>query len=101
MAGFGVPGLLLMLFVIPIAFMYFLYMGNQNDKLDEITYMSSWGLLYHEYQKESYLWEFVKIFYRSLITVLICYFAEDIVIKVIQIFYNRERCLCLFYLPIC
>ncbi|CAD8202516.1 unnamed protein product [Paramecium octaurelia] len=80
-AGFGVPGLLLWVLVLPTAFWYVCYQGAQQMKLNSFRFSQSWGFFYHEYRRERYYWEFIKIFYRSLISILICYFQEEIIVK--------------------
>ncbi|CAD8199978.1 unnamed protein product [Paramecium pentaurelia] len=80
-AGFGVPGLLLWVLVLPTAFWYVCYQGAQQMKLNSFRFSQSWGFFYHEYRRDRYYWEFIKIFYRSLISILICYFQEEIIVK--------------------
>ncbi|CAD8111460.1 unnamed protein product [Paramecium sonneborni] len=80
-AGFGVPGLLLWVLIIPLIFWYVCYQGAQQMKLNSFRFSQSWGFFYHEYRRNRYYWEFLKIFYRSLISVLICYFQEEITVK--------------------
>ncbi|CAD8119529.1 unnamed protein product [Paramecium sonneborni] len=86
-AGFGVPGLLFWLLILPIAFWYPCYLGAQQMKLDSIIFSRSWSFFYQEYRRDRYYWEFIKIFYRSLISVLICYFQEEIIVKGILSFF--------------
>ncbi|CAD8089599.1 unnamed protein product [Paramecium primaurelia] len=80
-AAFGVPGLLVWLLILPVTFWYICYQGAQQMKLNSIIFRSSWGFFYYEYSRNRYYWEFLKIFYRSLISVLICYFQEEIIVK--------------------
>ncbi|CAD8104832.1 unnamed protein product [Paramecium sonneborni] len=87
MAGFGVPGLVVWLIILPIAFWYPCYLGAQQMKLDSIIFSRSWSFFYQEYRRDRYYWEFIKIFYRSLISVLICYFQEEIIVKGILSFF--------------
>ncbi|CAD8198753.1 unnamed protein product [Paramecium octaurelia] len=80
-AAFGVPGLMLWLIVLPVIFWYICFQGAQQMKLNSIIFRQSWGFFYYEYSRKRYYWEFLKIFYRSLISVLICYFQEEIIVK--------------------
>ncbi|KAM3138145.1 hypothetical protein pb186bvf_009818 [Paramecium bursaria] len=80
-AAFGVPGLLTWVLVLPLSFWYVIFQGAQQEKLDTLIYSTSWGFLYDEYRRSRYYWEFVKIFQRTLLVILMVYFQEDIIIK--------------------
>ena len=69
--------------------MYVLYNGNKKGKLNSVFFKNSWGYFYNEYHARCYYWEFVKIFQKELIIIILIFYTDDVIVKVFIIKYVR------------
>ncbi|CAD8095274.1 unnamed protein product [Paramecium sonneborni] len=80
---FAYPGFFIFL-LLPLVFLWQLRVGKWYNKFDQISYMQSWGYFYHEYSNDKdriiYYWEFVRIYIRSFISIIICIQAQNVII---------------------
>ncbi|CAK88462.1 unnamed protein product (macronuclear) [Paramecium tetraurelia] len=83
LSWFAYPGFFVFLFVIPFIFFYQLLVGKWYERFDQIAFMQSWGYFYHEYSNDKdriiYYWEFVRIYIRAFISILICLQAQNVI----------------------
>ncbi|EGR34662.1 hypothetical protein IMG5_004650, partial [Ichthyophthirius multifiliis] len=79
MLTFILPILFIWVFGIPAYFISNLYRNRTN--LDKLKIKYKFGFLYHEYKKESYFWELIKIFEKTLVIIFLNIYDSYIIIK--------------------
>lgn len=84
MLVFVLPLLLAWSIVFPCIFMYLVY--RIKGALNDVDNRRKLGYFYNEYTQEGYLWEFVKIFEKELIIIVLTYYEDRIVVKGLIIF---------------
>ncbi|KAM3134149.1 hypothetical protein pb186bvf_013770 [Paramecium bursaria] len=82
--GFVMPSLIVLALIIP--FYLLRQLQAVKHKLDDIDNVKLWGYLYNEYRHQSYYWEIVKIFQKTLIIIFLTFYEDLIVIKASLVF---------------
>ncbi|CAD8190904.1 unnamed protein product [Paramecium pentaurelia] len=77
--GFVLLGLGLIGFLIPSALFLLLYI--QRDKLDKIKFRKHICYLFNEYNNENYFWEWIKLWKKTVIILIMTYFETNIFLK--------------------
>ncbi|CAD8201980.1 unnamed protein product [Paramecium pentaurelia] len=77
--GFVLPGLGLIGCLIPSALFLLLYI--QRDKLDKIKFRRHICYLFNEYNNENYFWEWIKLWKKTVIIIIMTYFETNIFVK--------------------
>ena len=57
-------------------FLFLRLVKSCNRTLEEFNTLKKWGYFYAEYNKEAYLWEFVKIFEKCLVIIALSYYED-------------------------
>lgn len=78
------PALLAWSCALPLILVYALY--RQRNNLNNANLLLKYGFLYKEYQIKHYYWEFVKMFQKILIIIILNYYSQDVKVKGILIF---------------
>lgn len=81
LALFLLPSLIFFVFAIPIILFVGIRKAYVKGNIEKINVRFKYGFLYNEYAHEAYFWEFVKICQKILITVIISYYEEHIIVK--------------------
>lgn len=79
MARFIGPMLILWVLLLPLMFMFMVW--RKRKVLDLKDTRMKLGYFYKEYSLESYLWEFVKIFQKEFMVIILVYYEEFVIIK--------------------
>ena len=79
MLSFGLPFLLLWLIILPG--ILFKGLKSNRNQLQNVFVMFKWGYFYNEYKLTAYYWEFVKIFEKTLITIILTYYQDKVIVK--------------------
>ncbi|CAK63537.1 unnamed protein product (macronuclear) [Paramecium tetraurelia] len=79
MFGFALPGLGLIGCLIPSALFLLLYI--QREKLDKINFRKHICYLFNEYNNETYFWEWIKLWKKTVIILIMTYFETNIFVK--------------------
>ncbi|CAD8069965.1 unnamed protein product [Paramecium sonneborni] len=79
MARFIGPMLILWVILLPGLFMFMVW--RKRNKLELMQTKMTLGYFYREYSKDSYLWEFVKIFQKEFFVIILVYYEEYVIIK--------------------
>ncbi|CAD8114144.1 unnamed protein product [Paramecium primaurelia] len=77
--AFIIPGSALFGLIIPLSLYIFLYL-KKND-LNKIKYRSHIGYLFNEYTRKNYFWEWIKLWNKTIIIIILIYFETDISLK--------------------
>ncbi|CAD8125739.1 unnamed protein product [Paramecium sonneborni] len=85
MMYFCLPFLLILGIFIPCQLFYILYKNRKN--LDQRSTRLYWGYLYHEYKREAYFWELIKILQKELIILSLIYYEDSIAVKGILVLF--------------
>lgn len=76
-----IPILVLLVALIPGVMFAGLFYYGSTGKLETSGAKYKYGFLYSEYQSNAYLWEFVKIFIRIFIIMILQFYEDEIAIK--------------------
>ncbi|CAD8094633.1 unnamed protein product [Paramecium sonneborni] len=76
---FLLPGVILIGCGIPI--LLFLLMILKKEKLESIQLRRHIGYLFNEYNQSSYYWEYIKIWKKNVIIIIVVYFETNIFLK--------------------
>ncbi|CAK68973.1 unnamed protein product (macronuclear) [Paramecium tetraurelia] len=76
---FIMPMLIVWVLILPLLFMFLVYKNRDtiNTKQTKLIY----GFFYLEYQLNSYLWEFVKLFQKEFMVIILAYFEDQVTVK--------------------
>ncbi|CAD8145490.1 unnamed protein product [Paramecium pentaurelia] len=76
---FIMPMLIVWVLFLPLLFMFLVYKNRAtiNTKQTKLIY----GFFYLEYQLNSYLWEFVKLFQKEFMVIILAYFEDQVTVK--------------------
>ncbi|CAD8169558.1 unnamed protein product [Paramecium octaurelia] len=77
--GFIVPGSVLLVIILPFSMYTYLYF--KKDKLNKIKYRRHIGYLFNEYTGKTYFWEWIKLWKKTIIIIILIYFETDIFLK--------------------
>ncbi|CAK84285.1 unnamed protein product (macronuclear) [Paramecium tetraurelia] len=77
--GFVVPGSVLLVIILP--FSMYTYLFFKKDKLNKIKYRRHIGYLFNEYSGKTYFWEWIKLWKKTIIIIILIYFETDIFLK--------------------
>ncbi|KAL4459596.1 hypothetical protein ABPG73_010576, partial [Tetrahymena malaccensis] len=72
-------------FIFPLTVIYIL--RKNSDKLQYIWIKQSYGFLYQEYNDKKYFWEFVKIYMKILIMVVVIAFNNDLSLRYVIVIF--------------
>lgn len=63
----------------PLLLMFLLWRNRKtlDTKMTRLIY----GFFYSEYELNSYLWEFIKIFQKELMVIILAYYDEKVTVK--------------------
>lgn len=82
--SFALPFLLIWSLVFPL--LLFLAIFLQRHRLNTIDNRFKWGYFYNEYKIKVYFWEFVKIFQKELMIIILSVYDQTVIIKGLLIF---------------
>ncbi|CAD8060673.1 unnamed protein product [Paramecium primaurelia] len=76
---FIMPMLIIWVLLLPLLFMFLVYKNRAtiNTKQTKLIY----GFFYLEYQLNSYLWEFVKLFQKEFMVIILVYYEDQVTVK--------------------
>lgn len=79
MAKFIGPMLFIWALFLPLLLMGLLWRNRKtlNEKFTRLIY----GFFYSEYETNSYLWEFIKIFQKEFMVIILAYYDEKVLVK--------------------
>ncbi|CAD8075924.1 unnamed protein product [Paramecium sonneborni] len=76
---FIMPMLLVWVLILPFLFMFLVFKNRKtiNTKQTKLIY----GFFYLEYQLNSYLWEFVKLFQKEFMVIILAFYEDQVTVK--------------------
>ncbi|CAD8120899.1 unnamed protein product [Paramecium sonneborni] len=77
--GFVSPGLGLVGCLIPFSLFFLLYLKREH--LDQIKFRRHICYLFNEYNNENYFWEWIKLWKKTVIIIIMTYFETNIFLK--------------------
>ncbi len=85
LSRFALPLLLLWAIILPGLFFGLIF--SIRKKLDEPENRFRLGFFYNEYEMHAFYWEFVKIFEKGIIIIVLTYYEDSVIIKGSIIFF--------------
>lgn len=79
MGAFIGPMLILWVLLLPFLFMFLVW--RKRKVLEARSTQMTLGYFYKEYSLNSYLWEFVKIFEKEFMVIVLVYYEEVVPVK--------------------
>ncbi|CAD8099977.1 unnamed protein product [Paramecium sonneborni] len=76
---FAVPILMIVGLILPLTFLLVLYM--KSHKINEIRFRKHIGYLFNEYTESNYFWEWIKLWKKTILTILLIYFETNVLLK--------------------
>ncbi|CAD8119154.1 unnamed protein product [Paramecium sonneborni] len=77
--GLAIPGMLFIGLILPFSLILFLYF--KRNYLDSIKLRRHIGYLFNEYNKSNYFWEWIKLWKKTIIIVIMINFETDVFLK--------------------
>ncbi|CAD8117345.1 unnamed protein product [Paramecium primaurelia] len=77
--GFSIPGSILIGLIFPLLIFFILY--TNRGQHDKIKFRRHLGYLFNEYTQNSYFWEIIKLWKKTIIILILIYFQTDIFFK--------------------
>ncbi|CAD8123905.1 unnamed protein product [Paramecium sonneborni] len=76
---FAIPALAIIGVVLPFSLLIILYIKKNN--LNQIKFRRHIGYLFNEYTIQNYYWEWVKLWKKTVIIILLIYFETQVILK--------------------